>query len=143
MARILARAAAMQLIYEQLEGGSAEETLGELIGFNEETAGGADAYADDKALIERLVSGVTEHQEALDREIEGYLRDWTLSRIARVDLCILRLAFYSLKYEPSTPPAIIIKEAVDMAARYSTEKSGAFVNGVLSAYMKAREGADG
>ena len=123
MARIQARAAAMQLLYERLEGGSAEETLGELIGFTQETSGDETAFSEDKVLIDSLVEG------------------WTLDRIARVDLCILRLAFYSLKYEQDTPAPVIIKEAVDMAGRYSTEKSGAFVNGVLSAYLKDAGGA--
>ena len=141
MARIQARAAAMQLIYERLEGGSADETLGELIGFTPDKAEGEQDYQEDKALIETLVSGVTAHADELDRQIGAYLRGWTLDRIARVDLCILRQALYSLQYEQETPAEIIIKEAVDMAGRYSTEKSGAFVNGVLSAYMKDREGA--
>jgi len=136
MARILARAAAMQLVYERLEGGSADETLTDLIGFTKEVSGGDEAFDEDKALIDALVSGVSAHEAELDALIERYLRDWTLARIARVDLCVLRVAFYSLLYEKETPPSVIIKEAVDMASRYSTEKSGAFVNGVLSAYMK-------
>ena len=141
MARIQARAAAMQLIYEQMEGGDGEGTLGELIGFTEDTAGGPEAFAEDSALIRRLVDGVREHAEELDKVIAGYLRGWTLERIARVDLCVLRLALYSLQYEQDVPASIIIKEAVDMAGRYSTDKSGSFVNGILSAYMKDRENA--
>ena len=141
MARIQARAAAMQLLYERLEGGSAEETLGELIGFTEATAGSEAEYSDDKALIDRLVKGVTEESAALDQQISTYLRGWTLDRIARVDLCILRLAFYCLQHEQDTPASIIIKEAVDMAGKYSTEKSSSFVNGVLSACLKNREEA--
>ena len=141
MARIQARAAAMQLLYERLEGGSAEETLSELIGFTRETSGSEAEYSDDKALIGHLVDGVTAQAAALDRQIAPYLRGWTLERIARVDLCILRLAFYCLQNEKDTPASIIIKEAVDMATRYSTDKSGAFVNGVLSAYLKDTEGA--
>ncbi len=140
MARIQARAAAMQLLYERLEGGSAEETLGELIGFTEETSGNEAEFDDDKALISRLVNGVSSEIGTLDEQIAQYLRGWTLDRIARVDLCILRLAVYCLQNEQDTPTAVIIKEAVDMAGRYSTEKSGAFVNGVLSAYMKDHEG---
>ena len=141
MARIQARAAAMQLIYERLEGGKADETLSELIGFTQETSGSDLEYAEDTALINSLVEGVTQEAAALDQAISTYLRGWTLERIPRVDLCVLRLAFYSLQHEQDTPASIIIKEAVDMAARYSTEKSGAFVNGVLSAYLKDREGA--
>ena len=136
MARILARAAAMQLVYERLEGGEAEETLTDLIGFNQDAAGGESAFNEDSAFIRTLVDGVKEHEAELDGLITRYLRDWTIDRIARVDLSILRIAFYSLLYERETAPAIIIKEAVDMATRYSTDKSGAFVNGVLSAYMK-------
>ena len=139
MARIQARAAAMQLLYERLEGGSAEETLGELIGFTEETSGNETEYDDDKALIDRLVNGVTAQVGTLDEQISAYLRGWTLDRIARVDLCILRLAVYCLQNEQDTPAAVIIKEAVDMAGKYSTEKSGSFVNGVLSAYLKDHE----
>ena len=141
MARIQARAAAMQLLYEKLEGGSAEETLGELIGFTESTSGSAEEFNEDKELIDRLVDGVSAHVGELDQQITAYLRGWTLERIARVDLCILRLALYSLQNEPETPSEIIVKEAVDMAGRYSTEKSGSFVNGVLGAYLKDHEGA--
>ncbi len=141
MARIQARAAAMQLVYEQLEGGGGDETLNELIGFTEEKAGGPEAYEEDKALIAALVNGVKENAEELDSQIAGYLRGWTIDRIARVDLCILRVALYSLQHETDTPASVIIKEAVDMAGHFSTEKSGSFVNGILSAYMKDREGA--
>ena len=142
MARIQARAAAMQLVYEQLEGGSSEETLGELIGFTAEKAGGQDAYEEDKALIDTLVEGVKVHAAELDEQIAAYLRGWTLERIARVDLCVLRVAIYSLQYETETPADIIIKEAVDMAGHYSTEKSAGFVNGILSAYLKDHGGAE-
>ena len=90
MARIQARAAAMQLLYERLEGGSAEETLGELIGFTQETSGDETAFSEDKVLIDSLVDGVTAKADELDQLIAGYLRGWTLDRIARVDLCILR-----------------------------------------------------
>ena len=142
MARIQARAAAMQLVYEHLEGGSGEGTLTELIGFTPETAGGEATYEEDKQLIDRLVSGVEERVNELDSEIASCLHNWTLDRIARVDLCILRVAVWSLRYERETPASIIIKEAVDMAGHYSTEKSGAFVNGVLSACLKAARGED-
>lgn len=141
MARILARAAAMQMVYEQMLGGDGENTLDGLIDFTAEKAGSAEAYEEDTALIRRLVEGVREHAEELDGVISSYLRGWTLDRIARVDLCVLRLAIYSLQHEKDIAPSIIIKEAVDMAGRYSTEKSESFVNGILSAYLKDQNGA--
>ncbi|MBQ8081860.1 MAG: transcription antitermination factor NusB [Clostridia bacterium] len=140
MARILARAAAMQMVYENLEGGEGgPETLQGLIGFVPDVEG-EQVYGEDCALIERIVSGVQEHAEELDEKISGFLRNWTIDRIARVDLAILRVAFYELLYDPETAPEVICSEAVDQAKRYSTDRSGAFVNGVLGAFLRDRAG---
>ena len=158
MARKLARVAAMQLIYEQLEGGDGgEETLRGLIGFEpaeaprpdgEDAAEGGETqaeeqapvtdqeYEEDCAFIRALVSGAAAHAPELDEQIASYLRGWTLDRVARVDLAILRLAFYELTYVKDTPERVVINEAVEMAKRYSTDKSGAFVNGVLGAFSR-------
>ena len=167
MARKQARVAAMQLIYEQMEGGDGgEETLRGLIGFEPAAPGvsgeeapaqepqpeqaipaegePADgeapapdpAYEEDKAFIQALVEGVCAHTEELDGRISAYLRDWPLERIAKVDLAILRLSFYELLYLEDAPETVVINEAVEMAKRYSTDKSGAFVNGVLGALCR-------
>lgn len=79
----------------------------------------------------RYVEGVSKHRDDLDRRIESVSIRWPVRRMAAVDRCILRLALYELLYEP-TPTAVVIDEAVELAKRYSTKASGAFVNGILS-----------
>ncbi len=79
----------------------------------------------------RYAQGVAQHMGELDGRIEAVSRGWSVRRMAVVDRSILRLALYELIYEP-TPTAVVIDEAVEMAKRYSTRGSGAFVNGILS-----------
>ena len=57
--------------------------------------------------------------------------------MAKVDLTILRLAVYEIKYDDTIPTKVSINEAVELAKKYGTEKSGSFVNGVLSRIIKA------
>ena len=79
----------------------------------------------------RYAAGVRTHQRDLDRRIEAASERWPLHRMPVVDRAILRLALYELLHE-STPTGVVLNEAVELAKRYSTKKSGAFVNGVLS-----------
>ena len=77
-----------------------------------------------------VVAGVKEHASDLDAEISACLRGWTLARLSRVDLAILRLSTYEMKYA-SLPAAVSINEAVELTRKYSSESSCPFVNGVL------------
>lgn len=87
-----------------------------------------------------LVDGVTQHQKKLDQTISSYLTDnWTIQRIDRADLVILRLAFFELKYESDLPAAIVINEALQLAKSFSDDKSRKFINGVLGHYEKDHE----
>lgn len=123
MARLIAREAAMQLVFEQLFGGeSASEALVDLIDY----APGEK----ERQYIDMVVSGVKEHGADLDAEISACLRGWTIARLSRVDLAILRLAVYEMKYA-SLPAAVSINEAVELTRKYSSESSCSFVNGVL------------
>lgn len=134
MARPIAREAAMQLVFEQLFGGDGEaETLVDLIDYVPGEA--------DKAYIESVVAGVHEHAAEIDQEIASCLRGWTLARLSRVDLSILRLSVYEMKYG-GMPVAVSINEAVELTRKYSAEESCPFVNGVLgtiSRRMAAKE----
>lgn len=80
----------------------------------------------------RLVRGVTAHRDELDAAIDGVSDRWRVARMPPVDRAILRLGLYELRYEPETPLAVVVSEAVRLAKTYSTERSGAFVNGILS-----------
>jgi len=81
--------------------------------------------------LRELVDGVASHLEELDALIVKYSEHWRLERMTSVDRNLLRLATYELLYQPDVPPKVIINEAVELAKRYGTEFSGAFVNGLL------------
>lgn len=81
----------------------------------------------------RLVEGVLAHTAELDREIGRASDHWSIDRMPVVDRAILRLGLYELRFEPDTPVAVVLDEAVRLAKTYSTQRSGAFVNGVLAA----------
>jgi N utilization substance protein B len=83
------------------------------------------------AYLKELVEGVGSHLEELDALIVRYSEHWRLERMTVVDRNLLRLAIYELLYQPGIPPKVVINEAVEMAKRYGSEASGAFVNGIL------------
>ncbi len=135
MARRSARAAAVQMVYESMLGGDGgEETLRELIEFTPE--------GNDQAYIDSIVNGVREKAAELDEIISAHLVGWTLERISRVDLSILRAAIYELTYIKDSPESVICSEAVALANRFSTENSGRFINGVLGAFLRGENKAE-
>jgi N utilization substance protein B len=81
---------------------------------------------------QRLVRGIEEHLEELDRAIDAVSTRWRVERMPPIDRAILRLGLHELRFERGTPIAVVISEAVRLAQTYSTERSGAFVNGILS-----------
>lgn len=132
MARKSARAAAVQMVFEQMLGGDGgEETLRGLIEFAPED--------DDQQYIDALLSGVREHEAALDEKIEKCLKGWTLDRIAKVDLAVLRVAAYELCFARETPDAVVINEAVALAQRFDSPTAAKFVNGVLATLLSSRD----
>lgn len=90
----------------------------------------------DLVYITKLLSGIEEKMEELDSEIGKYLKNWKLSRLNRVDLCILRIGTYELLFSKDVPRAVCINEAVEMGKKYSDEKSASFINGVLDSMLK-------
>ena len=131
MARTSARAAAVQLVYENMLGGDGgEETLRGLIEFTPEEG--------DEEYISSLVQGVEEHAGELDADIEKCLKGWTLDRIAKVDRAVLRVAAYEMCRQRETPDAVVINEAVALAQRFDSPTAAKFVNGVLSTLLSAR-----
>ena len=84
----------------------------------------------------QLARGVAEHQGELDAAIVEHARDWSLHRMPAVDRCILRLAVYEMRYEPTVPDAVVVAEAVRLASELSTDESPGFVNGVLGGVQR-------
>ena len=79
--------------------------------------------------------GVEEHRERLDEVIAAHAKGWTIARMPLIDLTVMRIAGYELLGRPDVPVAVVIDEAVELAKRFSTDDSGRFVNGVLSAMV--------
>lgn len=84
-----------------------------------------------KEFARRLVSGVVSQQVEIDRVIERCTEHWKLMRLAKVDLTILRMATYELIFCPDIPLHVSLDEAIEIAKRYGTGDSAAFINGVL------------
>lgn len=150
MARITARAAVMQMIYEHLAGGEGgEETLQMVYDeLRKDGVPGVDEIRPtepgeaDRAYISRILDGVLSHVTELDEKISAASVNWSLERIAKVDLTILRLATYEILYEDDVPGSVAINEAVELANRYSEPSSGRFINGVLGTILRDKETAE-
>src|SRR5699024_1446431 len=82
--------------------------------------------------LQTLVEGVAKHIAHLDQTIHNNLHHWSLDRVATVEKTLLRIATFEIKYLDDIPEHVSINEAVELAKKYGEEKSGSFVNGVLS-----------
>lgn len=83
-----------------------------------------------------LVRGTLEEMEVIDQSIKNQLEHWDFSRLAKVDLALLRVSIYSLLYQADIPHTVTIDEAVDLAKMYGNDDSYRFVNGVLDGVRK-------
>ena len=79
----------------------------------------------------RIVIGVLEHRQEIDRLIEERSENWRLDRMTAIDRNILRIALFELLYCSEIPPKVTINEAIDLGKRYGSEESGSFINGIL------------
>jgi transcription antitermination protein NusB len=88
--------------------------------------------------LTRLVEGVIQHQEEIDRIIKEHLEKWTIERLAHVDRSLLRLAVYELMYcKEEVPVNVALDEAIEIAKIYGDDQSSRFINGVLSKVKQA------
>jgi transcription antitermination protein NusB len=96
------------------------------------------AKAADKtrAFANELFEGAAKDASALDELIGKHAENWRFERLAAIDRAILRLGIYEIR-EAETPPKVVLNEAVELAKKFSSEESGAFVNGVLDAFHKS------
>ena len=89
-----------------------------------------------KKYITNAVNGIEEHQEEILKDIEtNLIEEWKLSRISKMDLTILKLAIYEIKFT-DVPYKVSINEAVELAKKYGEDKSKNFVNGILASVVK-------
>lgn len=84
----------------------------------------------------KIFRGTVEHMPAIDDMIQAQAENWRLSRMAVVDRNIIRMSVYEFLHEAGTPKLVVIDEAVEIAKRFSTEKSSQFINGILDGILK-------
>lgn len=89
---------------------------------------------------DEIVNGVLEHDKELCEIIAKYSKSRAVSRIAKVNLVILKIAVYEMKYCDRVPPAAAINEAVELAKKYSQKSDSGFINGILNSYMRELKG---
>ncbi len=85
---------------------------------------------------ERIVLGVLNHREEIDRLIEEVSENWRLDRMTVIDRNLLRLATFELRYCDDIPPKVALNEAIDLGKRFGSEESGSFINGILDRIRK-------
>lgn len=95
-----------------------------------ETEGGWDEKGGE--YISRKCEDIVAHLAEIDAAINGVAEGWKTGRMGKVDLTLLRLAVYEMKYEEDVPVGVAINEAVELAKKYGSDDSSAFVNGILA-----------
>lgn len=128
MTRTKARELAFILLFEQAVTG---ERMPEIILSAEELR-----EVEVKGLSLRLACGAENAMEKLDGAISEYSKGWTVDRLSKVAVSILRLAVYELMFEEDIPVSVSINEAVELAKTYGGKDDAPFVNGVLSGIAK-------
>ena len=124
------RERAMQALYAlQQSGDSAEHVIKTVL--NEQIKNDSDTLKFASSLFLRTVNAHTE----VEKIIEGHAKNWDLKRIAIIDMLVLRMAITEFLHFSDIPPKVSINEAIEIAKRFSTPKSGKFVNGILDAVL--------
>jgi N utilization substance protein B len=129
MSRKLARESAMKLLFElNYKMDEYEEVLDTFFEENELTP-------NDKEYISSIVCGTINKINDIDKTIGSFSKGWKIGRLAKVDLAVIRLAVYEIRYT-DTPVGVVINEAVELPKKYGSEKSGTFINGILASISK-------
>jgi transcription antitermination protein NusB len=129
--RRLAREQALQVLYSVVIGDrEPRDAVREVVG--------EEAESEQRAFVEDLAMGTLDYAKEADRIVSPLLEGWAIERLPTIDRLLLEMATFELHCRPETPKAVAINEAVALAKRFSTEDSGRFVNGVLSAVANAK-----
>jgi len=128
LSRKIARERAFKILFAIDVGDNTIEEASELV---------IDSQNDgQKFFILKEVNGVLDNLSSIDKVINKYSEDWTVSRMASTDRNILRLAVYEILYCHDIPVSVSINEAIEFAKKYGDEKSYKFINGLLGSIAK-------
>ena len=131
MSRVAAREVLMKLLYERDIAGEYHsesfKNLSEEFQLDE----------NDEEYVKEILFSMDAEQGKIDDYIRKYAMGWSLERMARVDLAIIRLALYELLFMDDIPISVSINEAVELAKKYGNEKSSSFINGILGNFIRS------
>jgi len=147
MTRANARELAVHLIYGRVfTGEEPEQVVSTRLDkeYYEKLAEENEVYSDRPSraqlrYIDSVVSGVANREEELNGYIQKYSIGWDISRISRLTRCILQLAIFEILYLEDVPEGVAAAEAVRLAKKYDGDDTGAFVNGILGAFIRGRK----
>lgn len=131
MNRREAREQAFVLIFERSINHDTIDQIIDAAGLSDDVI--VDGYAEETAL------GVERNEAALDEKISSFTRGWTMDRLSRVSLALLRLSIYEMLFGKNVPVSVSINEAVNLAKKYGGAEDAPFVNGVLGSVAKELE----
>ena len=143
MSRTLAREDAFKLIFEMIV---SENDVEDIISYLCETVDKEnDMWAqkniseENLKYIKGVVHGVKDNISQIDDLIKSKLNKWTIDRISKINLAILRLSVYEIMFNESIPDKVAVNEAVELAKKYGGEESRSFINGVLGNIINDKE----
>lgn len=144
MSRTFAREDAFKLIFEmeitKIDSESAISYLYDTVEKKNEMWAQEFVSAPNRKYIEEIVKGVEEKSDILIEIITPTLKDWTIARISKVNLAILKLAVYEIYFMEDIPAKVSVNEAVQLSKKYAGRDSAAFINGVLGTVITNKEG---
>lgn len=132
MKRKRSREIAMELLFSmEISKNSYEQTIKSFIENYE-----MDLKTIDLEYIKEVMKSVTDYKEEIDEIIKNSLINWTIERVSKVNLIIVRLAIAEMLYIDDVPEVVAINEAIELTKKYSDDKSVSFVNGALDKAFK-------
>ncbi len=132
MKRKRSREIAMELLFSmEISKNSYEQTIESFIENYE-----MDLKTIDLEYIKEVMKSVTDYKEEIDEIIKNSLINWTIERVSKVNLIIVRLAIAEMLYIDDVPEVVAINEAIELTKKYSDDKSVSFVNGALDKVFK-------
>lgn len=136
MNRRKSREVAMKLLFQMSI--SKDNCTDIMQGYRDSMENESDLNDIDMEYVERVLNGVQKNTEYIDNIIEKHLINWKLYRLSKVDLAILRICTYEIMFEENIPNVVSVNEAIELAKKYSDEKSASFINGVLGSIIEKK-----
>lgn len=131
MSRKVARESTMKLLYEmEMNKEFSEEKIEDFLSYKDYTKNEVDYIKD-------IAENFIEKKDKIDELIDKNVKNWSLDRLSKVDLSILRIAVYEIYYRADIPKEVSINEAVEIAKKYSTDESSKFINGILGGLVES------